>query len=400
MGTAQRKDVTDDLQAAQTAELLAAAREMKPRLMERSAAAESARQIPEETINDFRQAGFLKILQPKKYGGYELPPQVLTDVIHEIASACGSSGWTLAVLGLHQWEVQLLSDEAMDAIWGDSPEILLSSAYAPTGVVQPVDGGFLLSGEWPYSSGCDHASWAILGGLLFPAGEAGPPVHCGFFIPRSEYEIVDDWKTMGLAATGSKTLKLEKVFVPEHMHHPIFGAAPPPAADVSPIYKIPFGLVFVDALSATIHGIAQGVFDQYVQRNRSRVGAMDRSPYADNPDVHRYIAETEFTIRSASALRRANQQDAYHAASTGRDLSITDKARYLWEAGKSAHSCAESIGRLYAISGAHTIFEGDSLQRAFRDCQAGVTHMAFNFNLHGRNYGAMHMGHPNTLTFI
>ena len=381
-------------------QLMSAARAMKPRLKERAAAAEDDRKIPQETIDEFREAGFLKILQPKKYGGYELEPQVLMDVIYEVASACGSSGWTLAVLGLHQWEVQLLPDEAMEAIWGENPDVLLSSAYAPTCEVQPVDGGYLLSGKWPYSSGCDHAEWAIVGGLRPPANEGEPPVHCGFFVPRSEYQILDEWKTMGLAGTGSNTLQMEQVFVPEHMHHPIFSAAPTPPDDASPIYKIPFGLVFVDALSSTIHGIAQGVFDQYVERNQARLGAMDQSRYADNPDVHRYIAETEFVIRSARCLRRENLQYAYDTACEGRELSITHRARHLWESGKSVHACAEAIGKLYSVSGAHTIFEGDSLQRAFRDCQAGVTHMAFNFNLHGRNYGAMLMGHPNTLTFI
>lgn len=400
MGMPLMKNDMDDTEAGLAAQMLEAAREMKPRLRERAAMAEAQRKISALTIDEFRQAGFLKILQPKKYGGYELPPRVLTDVIHEVASACGSSGWTLAVLGLHQWEVQLLPEEAMDDIWGESPDILLSSAYAPSGQVEPVEGGYLLSGEWPYSSGCDHASWAIVGGLCPPSEEGQGPTHCGFFVPREQYEILDDWKTMGLAGTGSKTLKMDKVFVAEHMQHPIFGAAPTPPAGTSPIYTIPFGMVFVDALSATVHGIAQGVFDQYLERNRARRAAMDGSPYADNPDVHRYIAETEFVIRTAVTLRQANQQLAYSTACAGQELPVGDRARYLWEAGKSAHSCSEAIGRLYAISGAHTIFEGDSLQRAFRDCQAGVTHMAFNFNLHGRNYGAMLMGHPNSLTFI
>jgi len=381
-------------------ELISRARDMKAVLKERSASTEENRRVSDQTIEEFHRAGFFKILQPKRYGGYELPPQVLMDVIFEISSACGSTGWTLAVLALHQWEVQLLPERAMEDIWGQESDVLLSSAYAPTGTVEPAEGGFLLSGQWPYSSGCDHASWAIVGGLRMPEGEGEAPVHCGFFIPREDFTIIDDWRTMGLAGTGSKTLKLDKAFVPQYRHHPIFGAAPPAPADASAIYKIPFGLVFVDALASTVHGIAQGVLDQYVERNQSRLGAMDRSKYADSPDVHRYIAETEYAIRTATALRTGNQQLAFDAAANGCDLSIMQKARHLWEAGKSAHSVTEAINKLYAISGAHTIFEGDSLQRAYRDCQAGVTHMAFNFNAHGRNYGAMKMGHPNSLTFI
>ncbi len=97
-------------------------------------------------------------------------PEVLTDVIYEVASACGSSGWVIAVLALHQWEVRLLADDVVAEIWGEDPSMLLSSAYAPTGEVRPAEGGFVLSGRWPFSSGCDHAQWAILGGVRPPAG--------------------------------------------------------------------------------------------------------------------------------------------------------------------------------------------------------------------------------------
>lgn len=390
----------DNSAIPQSEHLIEGAREMKSWLRERTAEAETDRCVSKASIDAFRQAGFFKILQSKKYGGYELPPQVLMDIIFEVASACGSSGWTLAVLALHQWEVQLLSEQAMEDIWGENPELLLSSAYAPTGQVETMEGGYLLSGDWPYSSGCDHADWAILGGLLGPDPGEQAPTHCGFFLPKSDYEIIDDWRTMGLAGTGSKTLRLDKAFVPAHRMHPIFGAAPTPPPETSTIYKMPFGLVFVDMLASAVHGIAQGVYERYVDRNRSRMGAMDGSPYADNPDVHRYIAETEYAIRAARFVRQHNQQYAYHTADRGEQLSTLDRARHLWEAGKSVHSCSEAIGKLYSVSGAHTIFEGNDLQRAFRDCQAAVTHMAFNFNLHGRNYGGMQMGHANSLTFI
>ena len=380
--------------------LLECARAMKPRLRERAAKVEQERIVGQDTISDFREAGFFKILQPKEYGGYELSPSLLTDIIFEVASACGSSGWTLAVLALHQWEVKHLPVQGLEDIWGADREVLLSSAYAPTGQVEPAEGGFLLTGEWPYSSGCDHAEWAIVGGIRPPRAEGDQPTPCGFFVPRSDYEIIDDWKVMGLAGTGSKRLKMEKVFVPEHRHHPIFGAAPTPPADFDPIYKIPFVLIFGEMLAAAAQGMARGILDQYIERNQSRLGAFDRSKYADNPDVHRYIAETEYAIRSARAMSHANQQAAYDAANEGVEQPVIDKARHLWEMAKSVHGCTEAASRLYSISGAHTIFEGDSLQRAFRDMQSATTHMAFNFNGYARNYGGMHMGHPNTLNLI
>lgn len=382
------------------ASLINSAREMKPRLIERAGAVEEARIVGRDTISEFRDAGFFKILQPRAYGGYELPPEVLTNVIFEIASACGSSGWTLAVLALHQWEVQLLPEETMAEIWGEDPTTLLSSAYAPTGEVRPAEGGYLISGEWPYSSGCDHAQWAIVGGIRPPLAEGEAPTHCGFFVPRSDYEIIDDWKTLGLAGTGSKRLCMKDVFVPDRRQHAIFGAAPPPPENASPIYKLPFGLVFGEMLAAAAQGMAQSVLSQFIERNKARIGAMDRSKYSENPDIHRYIAETEYVIRAARALSDKNLQEAFNAAAGDGEQPTIDKARHFWELAKSVHACTEAASRLYSISGAHTIFEGDSLQRAFRDMNSATTHMAFNSNMYARNYGAMHMGQPNTLTLI
>ncbi|MDP3908694.1 acyl-CoA dehydrogenase family protein [Novosphingobium sp.] len=381
-------------------ELIERAKLMKSHLKERAATVEKNRAVSEATIAEFRDAGFFKILQPKAYGGYEMQPAVLTDVIAEVASACGSSGWVLAVLSLHQWEVMLLDDATVAEIWGEDSSILLSSAYAPTGEVKPVDGGFLLSGRWPFSSGCDHAQWAIVGGVRPPRGPGEVPTHCSFFVPRSDYEIVDDWHVMGLAGTGSNSLVMKDVFVPERRHHPIFGAAPPPPEGSSAIYKLPFGLVFVEMLAAAVHGMARGILDQFIERSATRIATMDRSKFSDNPDTHHYIADTDYVIRASRALSHANLSAAFDAVAGNFDQPMIDKARHFWEAAKSVHSCNEVAQQIFANSGAHAIMEGDSLQRAFRDIQSAATHMAFNVNGYARNYGAMVMGHPSVLNLI
>ncbi len=378
-------------------ELVGKARAMQPWLRERAAAVEEARSVPRETIAAFREAGFFRMYQPRALGGYEVPPAVFGEVVEQVAAACGSSGWVLAVLALHSWEVPHLSARAQDDIWGTDRDALLSSAYAPTGKVVRVEGGYRLEGAWPFSSGVDHAAWTLVGGLV--EGEA-PPVMRSFAVPRTDLEIVDDWHTVGLAGTGSKTVRLRGTFVPEHRAHPIFGATPPPPAGIADLYKLPFGMVFLDAVAAPAFGIARGVLGAYVERNAARRGAFDGAKYADNPDVHRYIAETDYAIRAAAALMRQNQHDEFAAAREGREITLLQRARHMWEVGRAVHACAEAVTRLYAVSGAHAIFRSDPLQRAVRDIQAMCTHIGFNFNAEGRNYGAMCMGHPNTIGLI
>jgi 3-hydroxy-9,10-secoandrosta-1,3,5(10)-triene-9,17-dione monooxygenase len=193
---------------------------------------------------------------------------------------------------------------------------------------------------------------------------------------------------------------MKDVFVPERRQRPMFSASPPPPEGAVPLYKVPHAIISLDPLVAAAHGMAQGVLDQFIERTKARVGTFDRSKYSENPDIHRYIAETDYAIRAARALSHINQQAAFDAAVEGRELPMIEKARYFWEGAKSVHCCTEVASRLFSISGAHTIFAGDSLQRALRDLQTATTHIGFNFNANGRNYGAMHMGHPNTLYTI
>mgnify|MGYP003336273045 CR=1 FL=1 len=195
-------------------ELIAKAEAMIPVLRERSNSANSDRRIPKETIQDFKEAGFFKILQSKKYGGYELDPHTFSEVQIRVAQGCMSTAWVLGVVGIHPFQLALYDDKAQKEVYGDDPDTLVSSSYAPLGQVEVVDGGFKLSGHWQWSSGSEHCEWALLGALVFPP-EGGAPEYRTFLLPREDYEINDTWHSMGLKATGSQDVIVKDVFVPE-----------------------------------------------------------------------------------------------------------------------------------------------------------------------------------------
>jgi 3-hydroxy-9,10-secoandrosta-1,3,5(10)-triene-9,17-dione monooxygenase len=373
-------------------------RALKPELRERAAEVDKTRGVGADMISKIRKTGVFKVMQPKKYGGYALPPKIGTDAIFEASAACGSTGWTMAVLALHQWEVAHLPQDGQDEIWGETPEALCSSAYAPSGSVTPTKGGFILNGKWGFSSGCDHADWTILGGIRPPRNEREQPTLCGFFVSAKDRKIIDDWHVLGLRGTASKSIVLEDVFVPEHRHHAIFHAMPI-KKELDPTFNVNFSVLFSEYLAACALGMAQGVLDQYIERSRSRIGA-DRSKLADNPDVHRYIAEVEYVINAGRALMVKNQIDSLEKVANGIELETKDNARKVWEVAKSVHLASEAAYKLYMGSGAHSIFEGDPIQRAMRDLQAGTTHRAFDLNAFARNYGGMNMGRPNQVDAI
>jgi alkylation response protein AidB-like acyl-CoA dehydrogenase len=214
--------------------ILDRARAIVPRLAERALAAAAARRLPPETIAEYHAAGILRILQPRRFGGQQGRFSLFSRIVEELTYGCASSAWVYAVLAEHQWIIAQYPEEAQIDVWGDDPEAVASSSLAPRAVA----GGWRLSGRFPFSSGCDYAQWAIVGAFL---GEMGDPRHIAYLLaPFAEIEIVDDWQVLGLAGTGSKSLVLHDVFVPEHrcvMVSDLFAGAPPGAL-VHPEYPV------------------------------------------------------------------------------------------------------------------------------------------------------------------
>jgi len=201
------------------AELVKRARAMIPALKARNAAANEQRTLPAETIQEMKAAGFFRVLQPARYGGYEYDPGVFSDIQMALAEGCMSTAWVYGVVGVHPFQLALFDKRAQEDVWGTDSSTLASSSYQPVGQVERVDGGFLLSGRWGFSSGCEHCSWVLLGSMVPPANAGDPPDMRTFLVPRADYEIVRDWHVFGMQGTGSHGIILNKAFVPEYRTH-------------------------------------------------------------------------------------------------------------------------------------------------------------------------------------
>ncbi len=197
--------------------LIERARALVPVLAERALECEELRRVP-ETVQEFVAAGFYRILQPAKYGGYELSPMVLYEVAMELARGCPSSAWCAALIGIHNWEVGILDPRVAADLWGADPDARYSSSYAAMGRVETVEGGYRLAGRWAFSSGCDHCTWVMVGAS--GAERDGEPDPISLLVPRPDYEIEDTWHVAGLKGTGSKNIVVEDAFVPSYrVHH-------------------------------------------------------------------------------------------------------------------------------------------------------------------------------------
>jgi 3-hydroxy-9,10-secoandrosta-1,3,5(10)-triene-9,17-dione monooxygenase len=284
--------------------LLARARALIPRLAERAPAAAAARQLPARTIAEYRDAGILRILQPKCFGGMQGRFSLFSRIVEELTYGCASSAWVYAVLAEHQWIIAQYPEAAQIDVWGDDPEAVASSSLAPRAAAKRVSGGWRLSGRYPFSSGCDYAQWAILGAFL---GEMGDPRRIAYLLaPLAEIEIVDDWQVLGLAGTGSKSLVLHDVFVPEHrcvMVSDLF-AGTPPGALVHPEYPVlraPRGFLVSYSLPPVAIALGRRALDIACAALSGRV-SRGVTKLADSEIVQMAIGEAAAAIDVATML--------------------------------------------------------------------------------------------------
>jgi 3-hydroxy-9,10-secoandrosta-1,3,5(10)-triene-9,17-dione monooxygenase len=351
-------------------------------LRERAARAEKLRRLPDETFADFQEAGLLRALQPKRYGGYELDPGTFYQAVIEVGAVCGSSGWVLGVLGVHNWHVAILPPQAQEDVWGADDSIQLSTSLAPTGTVEKVDGGFRVKGRWSFSSGCDHCRWAVLGGIAPPASAGEPPDARVFLVPRRDYVIDDNWHVMGLCASGSKDIVIEDAFVPEYRTHSYRDAFalnhPGTAINEAPLYRLPFGLIFTYGIVSPAIGAAQGALTAFREQAARRINVRDGSRAVEDPFMQHRLAEAAAEIDAARDRMLANFAEMMRRARAGAEIPLADRARYRWDSGKAIDRSVNAVDRLFEAAGGHALFLDNPIQRAWRDVHAMRAHAGNN----------------------
>jgi len=380
------------------AELLSRARALQPVLQERSEQTRELRQVMPETIADFKAAGFFRMIQPARFGGYEMNPKHFYDVVFEIARACPSSGWVLSVVGVHSWQLGLLDARAQKDVWGEDGEVLISSSYAPKGKVERVEGGYTISGHWQFSSGSDHCQWIFVGGMIPPEKEGEAPGISSFLIPGSDYKIVDDWYTTGLQGSGSKSLVVENAFVPAHRVHSFaegFACTSPGiATNSNPIFKLPFGQVFVRAVSMPAVGAAQGALDAYCEYNSERLNSVGMQA-KEFPASQTAGAEAKITISSARLKMHHAYDTLLNHVENNESFPDIARAEFRYDASRAVDDSVKAVQELLANSGGSAIYTGSRVNEIFQDMLAFRQHAANQPDSAAKNVGAIMFGAPN-----
>lgn len=384
--------------------IYADARALVPALRERQLETAKLGRLPDDTISAMQKAGFFRIMQPKRYNGYELPPHVFFETQQILAEGCMSTAWVLGVVAIHNWQMGMYDDRAQQDVWGENDSTLVSSSYMPVGKVQVVEGGYMLSGKWGFSSGSKHCQWAFLGGMV-PGENGSAPDYRTFLVPRSDYQIVDNWNVSGLEGTGSNDIVItEPVFVPEHRTHRaqdgFTGLNPGCAVNTSYSFTMPFGQIFVRAVACSSIGALQGVINSYVAVNKDRVGLNDGAKIAQDPNAQMALAEAVATVKECRAILKEDLDFFVAHAQQKKPLDINERIARRFNASRISRKCADAINDLFIACGAQGIFRGHPLNRAWLDINAGRSHVANNPFKFGRNLGGTMMGLENTDFFL
>ncbi len=372
------------------------ARALAPALRERADRAESGRQMEKDTLADLHRAGLFRFHQPRRWGGMELPFVAIFDIPFEIARGCASTAWNVANLGIHHWMLALYDERAQAEIWGPDPDALIASGIAyPQGNGRRVDGGFIVSGFWNFSSGVDPATWNMLAVTVRDGDRVVDHRMC--LVPRGEYEIVDDWHVVGMRSTGSKSVRAKDVFVPEHRALCMYLARggtefPGARTNPNPLYRIPLSALGSHCLAAAGVGNAQAAVDLTIEAIKERSTNYTGLRMRDFQAVQLRVARAAAQVDAGRLSIRTDCVDAEGIAQAGRAPTLEEKLRFKRNVAWAMEQCTEAVDSLHALAGANGIYDRYPIQRLFRDQHALSAHIGFSWDAQAGPWALVAMG--------
>ena len=373
-------------------EVLRRARGLTPMLREHAQRVETDRRIANETIEAIVGAGLARILQPRKWGGYEISHDAAFDVAVEIASACGSTGWCASLLNIHDWWLAAFPEEAQHDVWRDTPDRNIAAMVYPTGKATAVEGGYQLSGRWAFVSGVDYSDWAIVAGMVF--GPQGPPHARQFLIPRKDYAVEDTWHNVGMRGTGSNDLVVSDAKVPAHrtlaMDDFREGTTPGSRVNAGPLYRGAMICTFPHALAAPALGVARGAFNEWLNWTREKAATSTGEAVSEWPHVQIRVTQTELDLDGAELLLRRNL-DVIRDGGPG---DAPARTRSFAAYGHAVRQICSAVDTLFDMSGARGMRDENLIQRAWRDVHAIAAHVGLSTDLSGQSRGRFLLGLP------
>ena len=368
-------------------ELIARATRLRPLLRARQAECEASGNVPQDVNDQLIKAGFYRTVQPRRFGGYEFDIPTFYRVMMEISRGCSETAWVLALTAGHPLIAAFMSEQAQREAYSPHGEFRCPTAFNPPGLAVPVDGGYRVTGNWPSASGIDHCTHFIT--LAAVPDPAGKPTTAAVLVmlKRGEFEVIDDWRVMGMQGTGSKTVAAKDLFVPAHRVAATRGigvvtnvALPGPRIYANPMYFGRIGSFLVGETASVATGAARGALDLYEEVLRTKKGPLPPFPERrTDPEYQRYYGEALSLVATAEAALIRQGQDymefTREDAAGGAPFDVEREQRLSLIGLRCIDMAWQAIELIYRTAGTSaSVKEGQPIGRFFRNIAAIRTH--------------------------
>jgi len=376
--------------------LIAAVDKVGPALSARAADTEMHRRLPAETMRDLFDNGILRVFIPKRFGGYELEWGAHLALGRRIAHYCASTAWITCVVGSHATYVGRMDPQAQEDVWGKSPDMLVSTGSVSRNVsVECVEGGYRVSGRWSFCSGVDHAGWVLL-----RASIANDEKQTYFLFPRADFRIDDDWFVSGMSGTGSKSVVIDKAFVPAHRTLALgtLMAPNPPGAAVNSgyIYSYDFRPFSGTNLLGPIIGGAEAVLLAY--QDLLRTGTPGHS--IDDVQTQLRLAESDAEIGAAVCLLDSLVARLRDYGRDNIEVSAQQNIALIRDRTFAARLCFNAAERLVTSLDQSVILSEHPIQRCFRDLGGMIQQIGVNWDRNMADVGKATFGQQTDIPFL
>ncbi|MCD5420299.1 hydroxylase [Rhodococcus pyridinivorans] len=336
--------------------------------------------LTDRSAKRLRDAGVIRLLQPKEFGGLEAHPREFAETAMAIGAMDGATGWVSGIVGVHPWEMAFFDPKAQEEVWGENPDTWIASPYAPMGVATLVDGGYILNGRWSFSSGTDHCDWVMIGAAVGDkdGSRLNPPQSLHVLLPRSDYRIDhDSWNVVGLRGTGSKDLIVENAFLPEYRtlraERVMGGVAWQDAGRDETLYKFPFSCIFPLGITSSLIGIAEGALNCYIESQRERV-TVSGTAIKQDPYVLSNLGDAAAEIAASRAALLETVDRFWDLTERGIEVTFEQRAIGRRTQVAAAWRAVRAVDEIFSRAGGGALQLSNPLQRFWRDAHAGLSH--------------------------
>lgn len=374
---------------------------LAPKIAERAAEVDKMRHVHDDSIAELIDSGLTRAMQPRQWGGEEGDPADFYSAVVEISKACTSTGWVLCILGMHNWEMAHMSQQLGEELFGDDPTTMLSSSYAQQGTAEVVPGGYRLNGRWKSSSGVHHATWTVVGADVLVGDRKIPH---NFVVPHRDVEIIDDWYTLGLRGTGSRSVVLDNVFVPAYRAIDrevlLAKAGPGLAINTGPLYNVSQGVLYTAVAAAPALGAGWAFYDEFKKQSGKYKRRIDGAQLGLEKNILLRIAEARGLLSDAETISTLRQREAYDRALAGGSMTMAETARSIYDVSRCGRAVQTVAANLLPNLTASVVYDSNPLQRIYRDILTARQHGTQNVDLSGVSMASLEMGQDPAHIFL